>query len=387
MRKFLIAGTIVDTDEERFSYEDVTPAQVNAFIKNLEPNEEIEFEITSFGGSCTAGLAISNMIRQASIDGHKSTAYVMGIAASMASVIACACDTVKIDNNAFMMVHLPWTLAEGNANDLRKEADTLDKFRDALLAVYRTKFDVSDSIILAMMEEETWFLGSQAEQFKLKCEVVFNEEPLKATAFAKSMPKFNNTPKMIVDLMKVNMENEELKEIEKIEQPIAEEIVIEKVTETVETKTETETITKTPIVEEVKEMVEEVKKETLEPVEEESVPKAEVEKRVSGMQSTMAKKMDALKKDYEAKITEFTNQIKALNDELENAKAESISVKDELEKSKKELSDMTSAFEEKTNALAHLNASVNTPCERINWKALKGKEFFDYIKKHPEINK
>jgi ATP-dependent protease ClpP protease subunit len=46
------------------------------------------------------------------------------------------------------MIHLPWTVTEGNANDLRKEAETLDKFRDALLAIYRTKFDVSDSIIL-----------------------------------------------------------------------------------------------------------------------------------------------------------------------------------------------------------------------------------------------
>lgn len=376
MKKFLIAGNIVDTDEERMTLEDVTPAQVNAFIKNLEPNEEVEFEITSFGGSCTAGLAISNMIRQASIDGHKSTAYVMGIAASMASVIACACDNLKIDNNAFVMIHLPWTLAEGNANDLRKEADTLDKFRDALLAVYRTKFDVSDEILIAMMEEETWFLGSQADMFKLNCEVVFNEEPLKAAAFAKSMPKFNKIPKMIVDLMESNMEKEELKEIEKLEQPVAEEIVIEKVTETVETKTETETITKTPIVEE------EPKEEVVvaEQVEE-SVPKAEVEKRVSGMQSKMAKQMDALKKDYEAKITEFNNQIKVLNDELENAKAETISIKDELEKSKKELSEMTSAFAEKTNALANLNANVNTPNEQINWKALKGKEFFDWYKK------
>jgi len=156
------------------------------------------------------------MIRQASIDGHKSTAYVMGIAASMASVIACACDTLKIDNNAFMMVHLPWTLAEGNAIDLRKEADTLDKFRDALLAVYRTKFDTTDAVIIKMMEDETWFLGSQAEMFNLKCEVIFNEEPLRAAAFAKSMPKFLNTPKSIMDLRK-DMEKEELKEIEKIE--------------------------------------------------------------------------------------------------------------------------------------------------------------------------
>lgn len=376
MKKFLIAGTIVDKDDERMSYEDVTPAQVNAFIKNLEPNEEVEFEINSFGGSCTAGLAIANMIRQASIDGHKSTAYVMGIAASMASVIACACDNLKIDNNAFMMVHLPWTLTEGNANDLRKEADTLDKFRDALLAVYRTKFSVSDAIILAMMEEETWFLGSQADMFKLNCEVVFNEEPLKAAALAKNMPKFNKTPKMIVDLMESNMEKEELKDVEKLEQPVAEEIVIEKVTETVETKTETETITKTPIVEE------EPKEEVVVEEQEESVPKAEVEKRVSGMQSTMAKKMDAMKKDYEAKISEFNAQIKALNDELDSAKQESISVKAELESTKKELSDMTSAFEEKNNALASLHANVNTPMEQTNWKALKGKEFFDWYKKN-----
>jgi predicted nucleic acid-binding Zn-ribbon protein len=111
------------------------------------------------------------------------------------------------------------------------------------------------------------------------------------------------------------------------------------------------------------------------------VPKAEVEKRVSGMQSTMAKKMDALKKEYEAKIIEFNTQIKALNGELETAKTESISIKDELESTKKELLKITSAFEEKNNALATLHANVNTPNEQINWKALKGKEFFDWYKK------
>jgi ATP-dependent protease ClpP protease subunit len=156
------------------------------------------------------------MIRQASIEGHKTTAYIMGIAASMASVIACACDVLKIDDNAFMMVHLPFSLTEGNAIDLRKEADTLDKFTDALLAIYRTKFDIPDSVIIKMMEDETWFTGEQAEMFNLNCEVIYNEEPLRAVALAKSMPKFLNTPKAIIDLRK-DMENEELKEIEKLE--------------------------------------------------------------------------------------------------------------------------------------------------------------------------
>ena len=58
------------------------------------------------------------------------------------------------------MVHLPWTSATGNAVDLRKEADTLDLYRDSLVAVYRTKFDLPDSVIIKMLEDETWFLGA-----------------------------------------------------------------------------------------------------------------------------------------------------------------------------------------------------------------------------------
>ena len=126
MTHFLIAGSIVDTDADRETFEDVTPTQVNAFLNKLDEGEEVVFDITSYGGSVTAGLAIANLIKQASANGHKSTAHVIGIAASMASAIACACDELKIDANAFMMVHNPWTMTMGNAGDLRKEAEVLD---------------------------------------------------------------------------------------------------------------------------------------------------------------------------------------------------------------------------------------------------------------------
>lgn len=97
----------------------------------------------------------------------------------------------------------------------------------------------------------------------------------------------------------------------------------------------------------------------------------------------MAKQMDALKKDYEAKILDFQNQIKAKDEELAKAKADAISLAENLEKSTKELSEMASALEEKTNALAVLNANVNTPKETTDWKSLKGKAFFDwYAKNH-----
>lgn len=364
MKTFLIAGSIVDTDADRETFEDVTPVQVNAFLSKLEPNEEAVLEITSYGGSVTAGLAICNLLKKASAEGHKTTAHVIGIAASMASAIACACDELKIDANAFLMIHNPWTLTMGNAIDLRKEAEVLDQYRDALLAIYRTKFDMSDDTIKAALDAETWIIGEQASMFKLNAEVIPTQEPLRAAAFAKAMPKFMHTPKALKEII---MEKEE--ELKQANDEVKEEVV--------ETKAE-ETAAETVVEEPKAEVVEETKEEE---TVEETVPKAEVEKRVSGMQSAMAKQMDAMKKDYEAKIADLQVQIKAKDEELAKVNTDATRLAHKLEDFNKELTAMASALEEKKNALAVLNANVNTPKETTEWKSLKGQAFFDWYKK------
>ena len=304
----------------------------------------------------------------------------------MASAIACACDELKIDANAFLMVHNPWTMALGNAGDLRKEAEVLDQYRDALLAIYRSKFDCSDEVIKKMLDEETWIVGESAPFFSLKAEVIPTQEPLRAAAFAKEMPKFMHTPKALKEiLMKKEQEMKEQVDLttdahiemdntqeNKVEETATEQVVETPTTENVEQPT---TPTEEPVVEA------NVEKQ---PVEEEMVAKAEVDKRVSGMQSAMAKQMDTMKKDYEAKIAEFQVQVKEKDEELTKARAEVTSLTESLEQSKKELSEMTSAFKEKADALDALNNSVNTPsAEPTDWRKLKGKEFFDwYAKNH-----
>ena len=364
MKTFLIAGSIVDTDADKETFEDVTPVQINAFLNKLEPNEEAVFEITSYGGSVSAGIAICNLIKKASAEGHKTTAHVIGIAASMASAIACACDELKIDANAFLMVHNPWTITMGNANDIRKEAEVLDQYRDALLAIYRAKFEMSDDMIKAMLDAETWIIGEQAPMFKLTAEVIPTAEPLKIAASLK-IPKFMHTPKALKEI--IMEKEEEMKKADEVaEQPVetqaeektAEQMIVEAVSE--ETKDE-------PQAEEPKD---------------EMVPKAECDKRVSGMQSAMAKQMDALKKDYEAKIADFEVQIKAKDEELTKAMATVTSLTDDLKNTSDELLAMTSAFKEKADALDALNASVNTPKETTEWKSLKGKAFFDWYAKN-----
>ena len=94
----------------------------------------------------------------------------------------------------------------------------------------------------------------------------------------------------------------------------------------------------------------------------------------------MAKKIDALRKEYDAKILEFENQLKTKDEELTKVKAEVTSLEQRLEVANKELSNVTSALEEKSNALATLNAGVLTPTEtKESWRNLKGQKFLNYV--------
>ena len=360
MKNFALYGTVVDTDEERTTIEDCTPGQFRAFTKKLEPNEELQISINSPGGSVYGGIAIANMIRQLSANGHKTTAFVEGLAASIASVIMCACDKVVLGESSLIMIHNCWSIVQGDANTLRKEADSMDVMNDAIISFYRSKFDLSPEKLKSLMDQETWFSGKEAEAFNFKCEVIADEVGYKIAAKLKDIDlrKFKNLPKALKEII---MEKEE--EIKKVDDEVKNEEVVEEKVE--EAKAEE------PVVEETK--AEEPK--------EEMVAKAEVDKRVSGMQSAMAKQMDAMKKDYEAKIADFEVQIKAKDEELTKTMALVTSLTDDLKNTSDELSKMTSAFKEKADALDALNGQVNTPKETTDWKSLKGQAFFDWYKK------
>jgi len=321
MKKFLIGGTIIDDSAQAWAVEDVTPSQVKSALSHLSEGDGIDFEITSAGGSCSAGLAIANLIREASAEGHRTKAHVIGLAASMASVIACACDEIEMDESSFLMIHNPWTQADGDAGQLRKEADVLDKFKNAILAIYRTKFNLTDAQISELMDKETWFTGAEAQTIGFNCSVIPNAKPLKMAACARRIPSFTNCPVPAEKLMKLGShEGDDM----------------------------TDDTTSTPTDESV-----------------ETITKAEADSRVQGMQSVMAKQMDALRKDYEAKITDLTNQLKERSEELTQAQARVTSLESDLEKTNVELQETASALVEKTNALATLNSEVNSPAEEV----------------------
>ena len=171
----LVAQT--ETEAEILLYDEIGWWGITAkdFKRELDavkaPN--ITLRINSPGGSVFDGLAIFNAVRE-----HPATVTtrVDGLAASMASLIALAGDRVEIADNAFMMIHNPWSIAIGDANEMRKEADLLDKVASPVLAAYVEKTGQNEADIAALMDDETWFNADEALAIGLADEVLADKD-------------------------------------------------------------------------------------------------------------------------------------------------------------------------------------------------------------------
>lgn len=134
----------------------------SAFMRDLRGMgelDEIHLSIHSPGGDVLDGWAIYNSLKNSKA---KITARVEGLAASMASVILMAADTVEIPENAYVMIHNPWGLAIGDADEMRDTADLLDKLGNGLVNAYTSRTGNSEKEIREMMDAETWMDGKEA---------------------------------------------------------------------------------------------------------------------------------------------------------------------------------------------------------------------------------
>lgn len=121
--------------------------------------QEVDVEINSPGGDVFAGIAIFNGMRQS---GKKINVKVMGVAASAASLIAMAGDTIEMPENTFMMIHNPWTFAMGSADDMRETADMLDKIGSSLVSTYASRTGKDAEEIKTLLDAETWMTAQEA---------------------------------------------------------------------------------------------------------------------------------------------------------------------------------------------------------------------------------
>ena len=144
-----------------FDYIGYWDISARSFIDELKAidADQIDLHINSPGGSVFDGVAIQNSIKH-----HKAnvTVYIDGIAGSIASIIALSGDQIYIADNAYVMIHNPSSIVWGEAKDMLKEAEVLDKLADGLAGDYARQMGITTGEARALMDEETWYMGQEA---------------------------------------------------------------------------------------------------------------------------------------------------------------------------------------------------------------------------------
>jgi ATP-dependent Clp endopeptidase proteolytic subunit ClpP len=154
--------------------------------------------INSPGGDVFDALAIYNALRRYE---SKVTTRVDGVAASAASIVFLAGDTRIMPENALLMIHNPWTFAGGEADDLRQAADTMDKIRDNLVAIYVQRSGQEEAAIIDMLDAETWLTALEAQALGMADTI---EEPIKLAATVHAaglLAKFRAAPAAFLDAL------------------------------------------------------------------------------------------------------------------------------------------------------------------------------------------
>jgi len=138
--------------------------EAEVFVKQLAALdvEEINLHIDSPGGSVFQGNAIYTALKN---HPARVNVFIDGLAASIASVIAMAGDSIEIAHGAMMMIHKPTVLMWGNADELRKEADVLDMMQKSIVETYVARTGKEFDEIDAWCDETKWFNADEAVEY------------------------------------------------------------------------------------------------------------------------------------------------------------------------------------------------------------------------------
>lgn len=146
---------------DEIGYWGVTARQFASNLKSFGDIDLINLHIHSPGGDVFDGIAIYNLL-----DSHPAskTVYIDGLAASMASIIAMVGNPIIMPENAMMMIHKPWGITGGDAEDMRKYADLLDKVESVLIPAYAKKTGKTTEELASMLSEETWMTAQECAE-------------------------------------------------------------------------------------------------------------------------------------------------------------------------------------------------------------------------------
>lgn len=155
-----VANVNIYGDISSYEYDGaVSLRSLSAELEKLTGVSRINVYVNSYGGEVAEGLAIYNALKR-----HKAkvVTYCDGFAASIASVIFMAGDERIMNDSSLLMIHNAWSYCAGNADELRKQADDLEKITQASVIAYKAHSTLTEEEIKALMDAETWILPEEA---------------------------------------------------------------------------------------------------------------------------------------------------------------------------------------------------------------------------------
>ena len=183
--------------------DEITPKKFKADLDALGEITQLNIYIDSDGGDVFAGHAIHSMLKR-----HKAhkTVYIDGYAASIASVVAMAGDEIIMPRNTMMMIHNPWSIAMGNADEFRKMAEDLDKIRESIIAAYEDRTGQDRDKLIQIMNAETWLTAEECVDLGF-ADTVATEKQFAASldggflvlnGIKRDLSQYKNAPKFVI---------------------------------------------------------------------------------------------------------------------------------------------------------------------------------------------
>lgn len=162
------------------------------FAKQLRDadGDDVTIHVNSVGGNVFDANTMSELVR--SYKG-KTTTSIEGIAASAASFFALTADSVVMNPSALLMIHNPYTSCYGNAEEMRKTADMLDKVRSTITGQYVRKTGMDESEVEGMMDAETWLDATEAFDLGF-VDSISDAAPIAARLTKEAVDRFKYAP-------------------------------------------------------------------------------------------------------------------------------------------------------------------------------------------------
>lgn len=180
--------------------DEITPKLFKDELNSKGKGGPVTLKVHSPGGDVFAAAAIRATVQDYP---GRVTADIIGLAASAATVVVTGADVVKMRDSAMFMIHDPWTIAWGTADEMREAAGVLDQVKESILNSYEAKTKMGREDLAEMMRAETWMTADQAQAYGFVDEVTTGEKKSQGAAknvraaFLNCLDGFKMTPPVV----------------------------------------------------------------------------------------------------------------------------------------------------------------------------------------------